>query len=259
MNGTEPAFAFGAPEWADEIGSTNDALKQRLASDAPPASGTVLAARRQTKGKGRLGNVWHSAKAGDLTFSFVWRGRASLETAGTLSLACGLAVRDFLAGLGVDAACKWPNDVFVGGAKICGIILEGGTDGDGLALVAGIGVNIARQPELDETIGRPATSVEACLGRAEDPEALLPLLLGCLEERINAWQVGGFAALRRDMEQALWGWGRAVKARTPAGTLDGIVAGLGDGGELLVEKSGGEIIRISSVAALEDVYSGNRG
>ncbi len=253
----DTVFSFLEPEWADETTSTNDVLKSRLAASPPPPSGTVFAARRQTRGKGRLGNAWHSAKAGDLTFSFVWRGWTRLEEAGTLSLACGLAVRDFLAGLGIGAECKWPNDVFAGGAKICGIILEGGMGADGLALVAGIGVNVAHLPERDAALGRPTASIERCLGHADAPELLLPALLRCLEARITAWQRGGFGALRSDMERALWGRGREVRARTPSGPVDGVVAGLGEKGELLVRSEDGRLIAVSSVAALEDVYSGN--
>ena len=258
MEGSGPEFAFLAPEWADEAPSTNDILKQRLASPAPPPLGTVFAVRRQTKGKGRLGNVWQSAVAGDLTFSFVWKGTLPLEEAGTLPLACGLAVRDFLADLGISAACKWPNDVFVGNAKICGILIEGGTNPDGLTLVAGIGVNVRNQPERDAALGRSIASIEKCLGRVEKPETFLPALLLCLEKRITAWQRDGFAAVRSDMEQALWGRGKAVKARTPSGTVEGIVAGLGERGELLVRNNDMQLIRIASVAALDDVYAGNQ-
>lgn len=258
MGTATPVFAFRAPEWVDEAPSTNDVLKQRLASPEPPPSGTVFAARRQTKGKGRLGNVWHSSAEGDLTFSFVWKGDIPLEEAGTLPLACGLAVRDFLSGLGIEAECKWPNDVFVDNAKICGILIEGGTGPGGLSLVTGIGVNVRAQPERDRALGRPTASLEKCLGYAENPETLLSSLLLCLEMRITAWQLGGFAVLRKDMEQALWGRGKGVKARTPAGPIEGIVAGVGDNGELLVRSEKNEIIRIASVAALDDVYAGNR-
>jgi BirA family biotin operon repressor/biotin-[acetyl-CoA-carboxylase] ligase len=251
------AFTFLPPEWADETPSTNDALRERLSSSAPPPSGTVFAARRQTKGKGRLGNVWRSAESGDLTFSFIWKSGMALRDAGTLSLACGLAVRDFLAELGIAAECKWPNDVFVGDAKICGILFEGGSNFGSLALVAGIGVNLRAQPGRDAELGRPTASIEQCLGRIEKPETLLPSLLRCLERRITAWQAGGFAAIRDDMESALWGRGKPVAARTPSGRVEGIVAGLGEGGELLVLTPGGRTVKVGSVTSLDGIYSGN--
>ncbi len=262
MRETGSGFAFLPPEWAEEASSTNDALKARLASASPPPSGTVFAARRQTKGKGRLGNAWLSAPAGDLTFSFLWRGRASLDEAGCLSLACGLAVRDFLAELGIEAGCKWPNDVFVGDAKICGILIEGGLAGGGgpggeLALVVGIGVNLRGQAERDAALGRKTASVEQCLGAAAAPEALLPPLLRRLALRIASWRDGGFAALRADMEEALWGRGRPARARTPQGVVEGVVAGVGEQGELLLETGDKETIPVRSLSALDGVYAGN--
>lgn len=257
MKNSGEGFRFLPPEWADEAASTNDALKARLASGAPPAAGAVFAARRQTKGKGRMGNVWQSSDAGDLTFSFVWKSGAAagaaLADAGTLSLACGLAVRDFLGGLGIAARCKWPNDVFAGDAKICGILLEGGTFGGELAVVAGIGVNLRSRPELDAALGRATSSVERCLGHAPAPECALPPLLRCLEGRIAAWGRGGFAAIREDMEAALWGRGRPVRARMRGGAVDGVVAGLGENGELLVRRDGGDVLAVGSVTALEDL------
>lgn len=262
-NDTTAAFAFLEPEWADETASTNDELKLRLrgedAAQAAP-SGTVFAARRQTKGKGRLGNAWQSAASGDLTFSFVWKGTVPLAEAGGLSFACGLGVKDFLEELGIAAQCKWPNDVFVNDAKICGILLEGGQAANAapdapapLALVAGIGVNLRRHPERDAALGRATADVETCLGRAPRPEDALPPLLRRLSKRIAAWQAGGFAALRPDMERALWGRGRTVRARRPGGAAEGEVAGLGKGGELLLRTADG-VVAVSSVSALEDVY-----
>ncbi len=273
-------FAFLAPEWAASAGSTNDVLKERLASASPPPSGAVFAARRQTRGRGRMGNAWQGAESGDLLFSFVWKSGMPLAAAGTLSLACGLAVRDFLGGIGLKAACKWPNDVFVGDAKICGILLEGGRSAgaddvdcapDALAVVAGIGVNLRHQPGRDEALGRETASVERCLGRVLAPEEALSALLPCLERRITAWQGGGFAAIRGDMEAALWGRGRAVRVRTRgavagagvvagavsgavSAAVSGVIAGLGENGDLLVRAEGGEILAVGSVAALEEIF-----
>lgn len=253
MTEQESAFAFLAPEWADEAASTNDTLKERLSSAAPPPAGTVFAARRQTKGKGRLGNVWQSAETGDLTFSFIWKGEAPLGDVGSLSLACGLGVRDFLAERGIDAACKWPNDVFVDGAKICGILLEGAGvgAGGGLALVAGIGLNLRHQSGRDAALGRRTASMESAQGTAPEPEEILPPLLLCLERRIRAWRRGGFGALRADMERYLWGKGKWAAARTPSGRVEGVVSGVGEKGELLLRTAEGREIAVGSVAALE--------
>ena len=258
-------FSFLAPEWFDEVESTNDIVKARLSSGADCPSGTVVAARRQTRGRGRMGNIWQSSRAGDLAFSFLLKKRGNLAEAGTLPMACGLAVLDFLASdaVGIAARCKWPNDIMTENGKICGILSESvaSTEGD-IRIVVGIGVNVTLDAERDGCIGTSVASLEGLSGTGCDPEKILPPLLGFLEARIALWIAEGFAAIRKDLERHLWGVGRVVRVRKPNATVNGIIKGIGDGGELVLEDCGGEMIRVSSLAALdfgmEGEEAGNR-
>lgn len=247
-------FSFAAPLWLDEVSSTNDYLKKMAADDAETLSGTVVAARRQTGGRGRMGGTWLSSREGDLTFSFLWKGRVSLEQAGTLPIACALGVGDFLAApnFGIAIRCKWPNDVMVGDAKICGILTEGVAGlGNALALVMGIGVNIRAMPERDTTVGRATTSLEDMIGCAGRQDALLPTLLRCLETRIIAWQGGGFTAIRKDYEKSLWGVGRAVAVKRSTGAVKGVIRGVGENGELILSDDTGAEVIVTSVSTLD--------
>lgn len=245
-------FSFLPPEWVDEIGSTSDELKKRLAA-AGLTPGTVLAARRQTRGRGRMGNGWLSSGEGDATFSFYWEGAAEAATAGTISMACALGVRDFLAGYGVECRCKWPNDVMTERGKICGILAEGGARGEGrFGLVVGIGVNVRRVAGRDELLGRRTAVLEDFSSGPHDVGELLEKLLADLERRIGAWESGGFAAVARDLENCLWGRGKTVTARTAGGgKTTGTVRGLGALGELILDGENGERTMVSSVSALE--------
>lgn len=257
MNDTP--FAFAQPEWLGETPSTNDELRERAARDGAPPSGFVLAAHRQTRGRGRMNSVWQSAGGGDLTFSFHWRGDADPLTLGSLPMACALGVRDFLAlpQNAVSALCKWPNDVLVGDAKICGILSEGGRlASGGFAFIIGIGVNIRSQPERDRALGRRTAALEDFRSSPPDAETLLPPLLERLADRITLWQRGGFAAIRGDITACLWGLGREVAAKTPRGPVRGTVIGLGEHGELLLRTADGGETRVSSVTALEEGWDG---
>lgn len=248
-----PPFVFAPPEWFEEVSSTNDLLKERVARGESVPAGTVVAALRQIRGRGRRGNVWQSSVGGDLTFSFVWSGLKGLEEAGTLPLACGLAVRDFLAlpNIGIRSMCKWPNDVLIDGEKICGILTEAVTGGKGTHFfIVGIGVNVRTFPERDASLGKRTASLERLAGRAEKPEVLLPLLLACLASRITLWQYGGFAAIRSDLDAGLWGIGQTVTAKTPTGPVTGVMVGLGDKGELLLRDTDARVFGISSVSAI---------
>lgn len=252
---TDAPFSFARPEWLGEVSSTSDELKRRLAAGEFPPSGFVLAARRQTGGRGRMGNAWLSATDGDLTFSFYRSCGEGPADLGVLPMACALGVRDFLAMAprSLRPLCKWPNDVLVDDAKICGILAEGGPlASGGFGLVVGIGVNVRAVAGRSEILGRAAVSIEEATGREPaPPAALLPELLACLRERVAMWESGGFPAIRDDLVSCFWGIGRKVTARTPAGRVSGRVIGLGDAGELILRDEAGSETAVSSVAAME--------
>ena len=125
----------------DEVGSTN-AEALRLAEAGAPEF-TLVTTRWQTAGRGRRGKTWVSPE-GNLYASIVLRPDRPPAVLSQLSFVVALAAGDLLDRLGVQCriAFKWPNDVLVEGAKISGILLEGGQG----HLVAGIGVNLAHHP-----------------------------------------------------------------------------------------------------------------
>lgn len=254
MNPSDAGFRFFPPIWLEEVSSTNDHLKELLAAGESVAAGMVVAARRQVRGKGRMGGVWQSSPKGDLTFSFYWRSDRPPVTVATLPMACALAVRDFLAlpPWNIRTQCKWPNDVLANNAKICGILAEGGdTRSGGFGLVVGIGVNLRRVSGRDEAIGRRTATVEDHYPEVGDPFELLPILLDCLAVRIEIWERSGFEGIRGDLVDCLWGVGQNVTAKTTNGTVRGIVAGLAEGGELVLKGDDGTDTKVASVTALD--------
>ena len=123
------------------IVSTNDTAKRLAGAGAP--EGTLVVAETQTGGHGRRGSVWESPPGG-LWFSFVVRPHLPPERASGLSVVAAVAVaRTVIDCAGLDARIKWPNDVFVGGRKLAGVMILSAGDG---ALVVGVGVN-ANVPE----------------------------------------------------------------------------------------------------------------
>ncbi|QRP60263.1 biotin--[acetyl-CoA-carboxylase] ligase [Corynebacterium minutissimum] len=112
---------FAVIEYTESTGSTNTDLMQA----DKVADGTVLLANEQLAGKGRLGRHWVSPAGSQLIFSVLILPD-SLDHLGTLPLAAGLAVTDSVEG----AVLKWPNDVHIGGKKLCGILAEAGPVGE---------------------------------------------------------------------------------------------------------------------------------
>jgi biotin-(acetyl-CoA carboxylase) ligase len=141
----------------------------------------VLAADRQTAGRGRRGGVAILAGAG-LTFSVLWRFAPGAPLPGGLSLVVGLAVARALEELGVEGVqLKWPNDVLVNGHKIAGILIELVSGrGQPLAAVIGVGINLRLPPEaaIESPLG--VTDLARCLDAPPPASRLLGLVLAQL-------------------------------------------------------------------------------
>lgn len=131
----------------DEVTGSTQATALALAEDGAP-EWTLVAAGHQTAGRGRLGRTWLD-EPGALLFSVVLRPSLEPEHAGVLALLAGLAMAETLGGSGVEAGCKWPNDLLVGEEKVGGILAEAKVGEGGLEHVAlGLGVNLGVAPEV---------------------------------------------------------------------------------------------------------------
>lgn len=130
--------------WLDEAESTHTLLKETEEySDIPPY--TMVAARRQTRGRGQRGNSWESEDYRNLTFSMAaapdWLHPAQQFA---LSEAMALAIVGLLREYGIKTTVKWPNDIYAGHRKICGILIDHSICGGLIArsiLSAGLNVN----------------------------------------------------------------------------------------------------------------------
>ncbi len=128
-------------KWFEELDSTNSELLRQLSQYD---NLSVVAALRQTSGRGQRGNRWLSAPGENLTFSLLVRP-ASLPSGELMALTymATLAVKGWLCSQGAPAVIKWPNDIYVGKRKICGMLVENVLSGDSVAAsVIGIGLNL---------------------------------------------------------------------------------------------------------------------
>ncbi len=147
--------------------AATETTQRMLPEDA--AHGAVALAEHQTAGRGRLGRVWVDHPATGLTFSVVVYPQLPVARWPELTLVAAKAVADAIG----DATIKHPNDVFVGGRKVAGILAESSS-----RVVIGIGVNIGSAPWPD------AGFVEA------DRVGLLIEILDRLERAYDVWATG---------------------------------------------------------------------
>ncbi len=121
-----------------EIDSTNKYLKDNYLS---LDNFTIASTDYQSKGKGRNDRIWLSNKGENLMFSLLIKDSYLINLGGYLSLVAAISISKVLEDQFhlKDVSIKWPNDIYLNGEKVCGILLEGQLPH---YLVIGIGINV---------------------------------------------------------------------------------------------------------------------
>lgn len=154
--------------WLDSVDSTNDEAKRRISG---LDNLSVLSALSQTKGRGQGDHLWISETGSNLLFSIILKYSSPADSVQSpllsvqahdqivISQITALAVVDLLAVHGIEAKIKWPNDIYVGDKKICGILIEHSVRGKWLtSSIIGIGLNI-NQRNFDVSLPNPTSMV----------------------------------------------------------------------------------------------------
>ena len=149
--------------WLERVDSTNDEARRHI-SEIDNLS--VVSALEQTKGRGQRGNTWLSMPGENLTFSLIvkdFRIKANEQSA--ISQATALSLTKLLGRHGIEARIKWPNDIYAGDNKICGILIENSLKGMEIDWsIIGIGLNV-NQTSFPEDLPNP-TSMRLCTGNS---------------------------------------------------------------------------------------------
>ena len=142
-------------KWYQTLDSTNTQAAREI-SQAP--DGTVWIADFQTAGRGQRGNRWESAKCENLTFSILFKPTfLSPAQQFAISEVAAIGVCRYLRSKGLPAQIKWPNDIYIGNKKICGMLIEHSISGDKLAgSIIGIGLNL-NQREFSSDAPNPTS------------------------------------------------------------------------------------------------------
>jgi BirA family biotin operon repressor/biotin-[acetyl-CoA-carboxylase] ligase len=203
--------------------------------------GDVFTADFQTAGRGRLDHKWVSESGENLMMSAVLSVEGmSAEEISTFPLVVGLAVSRALAEWEVDSRIKWPNDIWVGGKKLAGVLCQ--LNGDNV--IAGIGVNVNQTVFPPDVSGRAASLAhspryrkEFSQRRRQAVEAARDGILSELSELHCRWKKEGFAALHPLVAalDVLKGASVAVRQTDDdASVIAGICGGIAPDGSLAV-------------------------
>jgi len=177
----------------EQVASTSDLALER-ARDSVLQTPALFIAERQTAGRGRGKNVWWS-QAGGLTFSLVLEAVGPLEDQSRwprIAVTTAVAVGDAVALLAPQCRCaiKWPNDVYLDGQKLAGILVEAPHVGGVLRrIVIGLGLNVNNAfREAPDEIRAIGTSLSDAAGETFDLHDTLTILLQRIAERLRQLQ-----------------------------------------------------------------------
>jgi len=227
------------PGWRLEyhrvVTSTMDVAREAALAGA--TEGHVVLAEEQSAGRGRQGRAWRSVPGANLSFTVVLR--PDLTTAARLAMLVPLAVAEGVErATGLQPAIKWPNDLQLGGRKVCGVLIDLETVGDALAFaLVGIGLNVNHDPSDQPELREIATSLSAVAGHPLDREAVLIATLDRLHALLDEARAG--VDIRSRWRSRLAMLGKEVTIRGGETVEYGIAEDVDDDGSLILRRPDG--------------------
>lgn len=221
------------------LGSTNTKAYQLAERGA--REWTVVVSEVQTRGRGRAGKTWVSARGG-LWFSVILRPSVGAGNAGLLQILAGVSARRAIEKVsGVKVRLKWPNDLVLAEGKLGGILVETKMVADAVSFaVLGIGINV-NQPERS-----PPEGAVSILSETSRRTSLQKLLAAVLQELRSDYD-----RLRSASELAAEWWrhcihrDKTVRVEGSNWVVIGLSTGLSNDGLLLVETRPGKVVTVT--------------
>lgn len=214
----------------EQVDSTNRVAAMLPASSFKP--GTVIVAEFQSAGRGRSGRAWMAPPRTGLLMSVVLEAP---PVPGDALLTVAVAVVDALVSMGAEPEIKWPNDILIGGRKVCGILAESIVRDGRSYVIVGCGINVLAHPDLPG-----AGSLAGELGRPVDRTDLAVEVFKFLD----LW----YRSLSEQADSVFTAWlqrlrtiGQEVVVSEMGETWTGTAAGVERDGGLLVRRSDGSV------------------
>lgn len=267
---TTRALGRAVSHYEHTLTSTNLVLKDMARQGAP--HGSLCLCEKQTAGRGRMDRTWSSPEGQGVWLSVLLRPDMPAENAPVITFCCALAMAKAVRqATGLDAQIKWPNDLVLGGKKLCGILLEMGFDAQevrhrltsdsdcaqspsealdgtcarggpqGFWVVAGTGLNV-RHAAYPPELARQATSIEEH-GDVPDRGAIVAAYLAALEDALDAVERDGFAGIAEEFRQSCITLGSQVNVIGTEEAFTGVAEDIDETGALLV-RTEGELRRV---------------
>ncbi len=219
--------------YRQSTGSTMD--DARVLAEQGAAHGTAVFAEEQLAGRGRRGRSFESPAGENIYVTFILR--LAMEDLRKATIAVPVAVCQPCRETGADARIKWPNDIWVGERKTCGMLIDSEVTSASALLFPGIGINVNGDPTQIPELAAIATSLRRETGAHVDREQLLASLCNHLEAALDM-EPAELASIYRELNLIA---GRTItvdeSGRPP---FEAKAVDLADDGSLVIELPGGE-------------------
>jgi BirA family transcriptional regulator, biotin operon repressor / biotin---[acetyl-CoA-carboxylase] ligase len=224
----------------ESIDSTNNYATNHMSKENWE-EGTVVIADIQIKGKGQLQNSWESEKGKNLLISMVLYPRfIMVQNQFEISKVIALGVWEVVSLFVENVSIKWPNDIYVADKKIAGILIENAVMGSEYSYaVAGIGLNVNQQKFLSDAPN--PVSLFQLKGIEFDMEEILSLLILSINKWYGILKEKNFTAIDTAYLKVLYRFEVEAKYSDDKGIFTGTIVGVDPIGQLMIEKSTGEI------------------
>jgi BirA family biotin operon repressor/biotin-[acetyl-CoA-carboxylase] ligase len=228
----------------DQVTSTNEVAK--TIAENSQKKNLVIIARTQTRGHGRRGRQWVSPKGG-IWLSLLLRPTMAKKGLTRLTLITASAVASAIEQtLGLRTEVKWPNDLLIGGKKMCGVLVETSIKADvARYVIIGIGINTNVDIRFFPTCLRESiTTLKHELGREIDNRTLILNVLSGFEERYEHLRLGRWEDLRLEWMSRAEFLGKQVRVTSFADIVTGAALDIDDSGALLIRMENGSVRKL---------------
>jgi len=233
----QPLQHLHALQHFKSIDSTNSEAMRQL--EAGAESGKIIIADQQSAGRGRLGRIWHTMEDA-LAMSIIFRPDLAPEKIPQLSLVTAVALQQALANYCPKIRIKWPNDLFIHGAKVSGILTEMRTQQKHVdGVVIGLGVNL-KQPKKGwvNDIHQQVTDLQSHCMQPISRTTCAMQILTSLDHWYDIYLQQGFAAIRNTWWQYHIASKQKVRVFNGNSYIEGVATALDDDGALLLDVQG---------------------
>ena len=224
----------------DTVDSTMD-IAFNLGTDKA-SEGTVVVSEGQSKGRGRMGRAWASPKGKGIYASIILRPNLAPAEAAKLTLLSGVALCEAIKNkTELDARIKWPNDIFIHGKKVAGILTELSAEMDRVKFViVGIGINVNSK---SDTLPEGATSLRSELKKQISRVEMTKEILQEMEKWYERLRIQGFSPIVKRWKDLSLTLNKRVKIIDPSGEIEGEAIDIDKDGGLVIRKDSGVLIK----------------